>query len=269
MRKASAVTALRGQRSATLRTLSRLPEASWDVPCLSAWRIRDVVAHLIAVDEAAVTGRLLPVLRAAADRHDWERWNDASVAQWSERPPDELRDALARSGERLARFVNGLPQIVSRITLRTWLGRQPLLFFVYRRVLDEWVHEHDVATASPHREGATGHPDPVLADVLAAAVLHTLPHLVLPRVGRTSGVLRLIVDTGADHRRAWGVDFARRQYGPRVSARPDAVARLDAATLALVAERRQHWQALPRTRLLIEGDEAVAADLLDALERAG
>lgn len=266
MRKATATAALRAQRAATLRRLSHLPDAMWDEPCVPGWRVRDVVAHLVAVDEAAVTGRIFRALRAQ-DRCAFERWNDAGIARWADRSPQELRDALERWGDRWGTIVGRMPSAAGHVPLRAWFGRQPLLFLVYRRVLDEWVHECDIAWATtPDARGAVSS-EPGVADVLAAAALYPLPHLVLPKVERTNGVVRLVVETGADSRRTWGLDFARRQYGSRVTARPDAVVRMGAPTLALLTEGR--WSVADLDgRVTVEGDEEIASDLLDVLALA-
>lgn len=267
MRKGPATAALRAQRSATLRRLSHLPDAAWDEPCLPGWRVRDVVAHLVAVDEAALTGRILPAMRAG-DRSAFERWNDGSIGRWADRSPQELREALERWGGRLHTLVRRTPAAAAQIPFRSWFGRLPLLFLAYRRVLDEWVHECDIAWATcPEAARGPVPPEQEVADVLAAAALHPLPHLVLPKAERASGVVRLVVETGDDARRTWGVDFARRQYGSRVAARPDAVLRIGAPTLALLTEGR--WSVTDLGgRVTLEGDEEMAGDLLRLLALA-
>ncbi|CAN5119101.1 hypothetical protein BH20ACT9_BH20ACT9_24030 [soil metagenome] len=68
-------------------------------------------------------------------------------------------------------------------------------------------------------------------------------------------------------RRTWGVDFARRQYGPRVAAPPDATIRVTGPALALVAAGRVDRRRLPAESLLVEGDADLAAALLDAFAR--
>lgn len=264
MRKTPVVAALQSQRAATLLRLAALPDHAWGSPCLPGWRVRDVAAHLIAGDEASATGRLLPAVRAAQDRRQFERWNDVSLARWSEHSPAELLDALERWGERLVRLVVRLPSAALQLPISGWHGRQPLLFLLYRRVLDEWVHECDVAWVDGDR-GEPAPPRPEVPDVLAVGVLSALPHLALPRTPRTSGVARLVVHVGDQRWRTWGVDFARRQYGTRVTARPDVVVRTDACTLALLTEDRWSWGQVQPDRLTMDGDEQVAADLLDAL----
>lgn len=269
MRKTPVVAALRTQRAATLGRLATLSDAGWELACLPGWRVRDVAAHLLAVDEASLTGRLHKAVSAARDRREFESWNEVSLAPWSDWAPGELIDALERCGDRLARFVARTPSALLQMPLRGWYGRQPLLFLHYRRVLDEWVHECDIAWADGSRTaGDPVIPPPEVPDVLAAAVLSSLPHLGLSRGTRTSGVVRLVVETGEDARRTWSVDFARRQYGSRITARPDAVVRTDACTLALVAEGRVSWEGPGRGRFAVEGDDATAMALLDVVAPA-
>jgi uncharacterized protein (TIGR03083 family) len=254
--------ALAGQRQATLGLLGGLAPADWDRPCLPPWRVREVVAHLVTVDEAAVTGRLLPVLRSHG-REEMERWNDAAVVRLAALPPDELVERLERWGVRLGRIAGRLPRILGRVRVRTAFGRQPLGVLLCRRIVDEWVHTVDigrtVGAEAPVPEG--------VAEALATGVLDTLPALVLPRLDERAGVVRLVVETGASGdphgpRRTWGVDLARRQYGPRVTARPDATVRLPATTLALLTEGRL---AASAAAVDIDGDEALAVRVLERL----
>jgi uncharacterized protein (TIGR03083 family) len=260
------VEAIRDQRSTTLRQLTQLEPAEWDVVCLPPWRVRDVVAHLVAIDEAAVSGRLLPLLREASGRADIERWNDVAVLRWADEPVSELVDALERLGSRLVVLAERIPGSLWRVPARTVFGRHPLGFLLARRVLDEWVHVCDIAAA-------TGR-DIVVpdggADMLATAVLDALPTFLLPNLEPTVGVVRLVVHTGpigddGEHapRRTWAVDFARRHYGPRVTARPDATVRMHAAALALRVEGRSATG--PLAAVDVDGDADLAGALLDGL----
>lgn len=261
-----AIDALRGQRSTTLRQLAQLEPAEWDVACRPPWRVRDVAAHLVAIDEAAVSGRLLPLLREASGRADIERWNDAAVLRWVDEPVPVLIEALERFGARLVVLAERIPGALWRIPARTVFGRHPLGFLLARRVLDEWVHLCDVATA-------TGR-DVVVpdggADVLATAVLDALPAVLLPHLEPTVGVVRLVIHTGdigddSQHapRRTWAIDFARRHYGPRVTARPDATVHMHAGALALLVEGRT--PSGPLAAIDADGDTALAGALLDGL----
>lgn len=252
--------ALEAQRSATLVQLGGLADPAWDGPCLPPWRVREVVAHLIAVDAAAVTGRLLPVLRTHG-RAEVERWNDEAVAELAGCRPAELLALLERWGARLKGFVARLPRPLRGARFRTAFGRQPVHVLVCRRIVDEWVHTHDIARVS---DGRVALP-PGVPGALATGVLETLPALVLPRTDLRAGVVRFVVETGIPDdphgpRRTWGVDFARRHYGPRVTAAPDAVLRLHATTLALLAEGRPSG-----CDVMVTGDEALARRVLAQL----
>jgi uncharacterized protein (TIGR03083 family) len=264
MRKAEAVAALREQRSATLAQLAGLDEPAWERPCLGSWRVREVVAHLLAIDTAAVTGRLLPLLRSARGRADVERWNDRAVSSSDAQAPEVLLAELERAGERLLAVAQRLPAAVWKLPIRTVFGRHPLAFLAARRVVDEWVHTVDIARASG--SGAVATPCP---DVLARGVLDALPALSLPEVPEGVGVIRLVVGTDQrveleEHtsRVTWSVDLARRHYGERVTATPDATVRLHAAALALLVEGRtpEGFGAME-----VSGDEQLAASLLGAL----
>lgn len=264
--KEAAIGALRAQRAASLSLLRALDDDDWLAPCTPPWRVRDVVAHLVTIDEAAVAGRLVPLLRAASGREDIERWNDAAVPRWADEPVPGLLEALERFGTRLVAASERIPAPLWRVSARTVFGRHTLGLLLARRVLDEWVHLSDVAT-STRREVII--PDGA-ADILASAVLDALPALALPQLEPTVGVVRLVVYTGApgdagEHapRRTWAVDFARRHYGPRVTARPDATIRLHAGGLVLRSEGRTPTGAIAHVE--VEGDADLAASLLDGL----
>lgn len=276
MQKSLALTALREQRDATLRRLRALDPEDWERPCLPGWQVRDVVAHLIATDEASVTGRLyLPLLRSEG-RRAFERWNDTAIVRWNRLAPEELVAGLERWGQRLARMTATIPAAVARVPLSGPFGRQPLLFLLERRIADEWVHEEDIAAATEERGGREilTVPRPSVSAVLADEVLVGLPQLVLPRMERATGVVRLVVDLSLPTAvppqppqapRVWGIDFARRQFGARVVAEPDVTVRLPAAALALVAEDRVRWNDLAEPFLTVDGDKELAEALLDAL----
>lgn len=276
VRKSLALTALREQRDATLRRLRALEPEAWERPCLPGWQVRDVVAHLISTDEASVTGRLFVPLLRSEGRRAFERWNESAILRWNRLPPDELIAGLERWGQRLARMAATVPSVAARVPLSGPFGRQPLLFLLERRIVDEWVHEEDVAAATVEHGGREilTVPRPAVSAVLADEVLACLPHLVLPRIERVTGVVRLVVDLTLPSAvppqppqapRVWGIDFARRQFGPRVTGEPDVTVRIPAAALALVAEDRVRWTDLAEPFLAVDGDKELAAALLDAL----
>jgi uncharacterized protein (TIGR03083 family) len=254
--------ALRAQRNATLALLRCLEPPAWEQPCLPPWRVRDVVAHLVTLDEAAVSGRLLRVLRTHTPA-ELERWNSVAVERLAAAQPEELLELLERTGARLQRRVTRLPRTVARLPLRTRFGRQPLYVIVCRRVVDEYVHSADIARTA----GTEPVSDAAVAEAVATGVLETLPALALPALEDRAGVVRLVVGTSVPGgsqgpRRTWSIDLARRQYGPRVTARPAATVRLHAGVLALLTERRLTWQDAD---VVVEGEAALAGRVLDRL----
>lgn len=272
MRKARGLEAMRAQRERTRARLAGLSAAEWDLPCLPRWAVRDVVAHLVASDQASVTGAIARPLFGNADRSVIERWNDQAVLRWRDRPPEELIDGLLRWGRRTDRLARLVPTPLSRVPVGTPYGRQPLAFVLYLRVWDEWVHEQDICWAlGAPRNGVPAPPPLPIAEVLADMVLAVLPRKRLPEVARSVGVVRLVVDPSPPEGAAtgrpavWAADFARRQYGPRVTAKPDAEVRVHAAALALLLANRVAWRDLGERWIAVEGDADAAAALLDAV----
>lgn len=272
MRKARGLEAMRAQRERTRALLAGLDPAGWDAPCLPGWAVRDVVAHLVASDQASVTGAIARPLFGNPDRSVIERWNDKAVLRWRDRSPDELIAAMLRWGGRAERLGRLVPAPLSRLPVGTPYGRQPLAFLLYLRVWDEWVHEQDIRWALGEPREAIPAPPPLpIAEVLADMVLAVLPRKRLPEVERTVGVVRLVVDPappdGAVTARpvVWAVDFARRQFGTRVTAKPDAEVRIHAAALALLLANRVGWRELGEGWAAVDGDQELAAALLDAV----
>lgn len=272
MRKGRGLDALRAQRVRTMALLSKLEPADWDRPCLPGWAVRDVVAHLVATDQASVTGRVLRPLLMNDDRSVVERWNDEAVLRWRDRSPEELMAGLQRWGRRVERVAVMTPGALAQVPVGGPYGRHALVFLLYLRVLDEWVHEQDIAWAlGAERDQVPGPPMLTIGEVLAQQVLAVLPRRGLLGVERSVGVVRLVVDPAPPGGAmsalpvVWGVDFARRQFGPRVTARADAEVRVGAAALALVQESRLAWRNLSKEWLAIDGDEDLAAEVLDAV----
>ena len=279
MRNESIITSLSQQREALLRRLATLEDADWDVVCPAPSppadvvrldepqrTVREIVAHLLVSDQLVLRGGALRAFGARGGLEHPGAWDLRRVQPLAAAPSSELLTLLAQRGRRLTRVVDAAPAPLRRLPLRGPLGRQTVAQLVTRRVLHEWLHEQDIAAATaPATAGSAG---PAVAEAIADAVGQLLPHDVLPRTGLDAGVIRLVVgygdDPGATRRSIWGVDFARRQYGPRVVTRPDATVRVRATTLALLAHGRS--DRLPDgPRVQLEGDETLGHALLDAL----
>lgn len=269
------------QRESLLRQVAVLSDEQWDWICPAAdppagvvrldeprRTVREVVAHLLLVDDMVLGGGALSAWAGLRRLEHPGAWDPRRVGPLAALPVTELVTLLARRGERFGRLVSGAPKPVRRLPVAGPFGRQPLAGLLARRVLHEWLHEQDIA-------GAGGDaPEPAMSPSVAAvateALLRLLPPAVLPRTELHSGVIRLVVKVAAEgpgrgaQQSIWGLDFARRQYGPRVLAPADATIRVDAPVLAMVANGR--GERLGRGNCVaVEGDRDVAATFLAAL----
>lgn len=277
--KDTLIAAVYAQRDATLRRVATLPDAQWDLPCpipptppqvvrldLPERRVRDLVAHLIVVDELVMRGgpvRSWMNLRRLGSPGTWE---PRRIEELAERSVTELVTLLARRGARFAQLAAAAPAAVGHLPLRGPFGREPLLQVVARRVVHEWLHERDLAAA---QGSAPRNPALPVGEVIAEAVLCGLPAGALPQVGLDRGVVQVRIGLGdpgdsTPRELTWGVDFGRRQYGPRVTAAPDATVAMTATALGLIATHR----AVPRDPDLgirVEGAQELADSLLAAI----
>jgi hypothetical protein len=279
MGKASVVTALRMQREATLRRLDGLDHAGWELRCTlpagagpvdGAPRVRDIAAHLVLADGEATRGRVAYGVVGRRRLRSARRWDPAAVGRIAALDPADIVALLRRRGEQLVGLAAATPAVLAGIPLGRSGARLPLTALLERRVLHEWGHDHDIALATGCHDIVPVPPTAEVADALVSAALCTLTERVLPAMDRTVGVVRLAVEVGAragavaEGRRVWGVDFARRQYGPRVVSAPDARIETTAVALALMAERRMDW-CDTGDLVGIDGDADLAAALLDGL----
>ena len=281
MHKETLLTAARAQRAATLRRVATLPDPAWDqqVPPpppppgvvrldTPARTLRDIVAHLVVVDEMAVRGGALRGWVSARRGEPVQPWDRRRIAPLASLSVTELVTLLARRGQRFAQLLAAAPAAIAHVPVRGPFGRQPLLHVVARRVLHEWLHEHDVAAVAGGAVSAA--PAPEIAATLADAVLAGLPAATLPLVPRSRGVVRLLVavapdaDGEASQQRAWAVDFGRHLYGPRVVTPADATVHLSTAALTLLASRRATPED-PELGVRIEGDTRLGLDVLARL----
>lgn len=280
MHKDTLIASVYAQREATLRRVATLPDADWDLPCPipptppdvvrlepPVRRVRDLVAHLIVVDELVLRGGAVRSWMNLRRLGSSGTWDPRRIQPLSECSATELVTLLARRGERFAQLAAVAPAAVGHLPLRGPFGRQPLLHVVARRVVHEWLHERDLAAAQGIAPRA---PHAAVGEVIADAVLSGLPSAALPRLRLDRGVVRLRVRVatadagGGAGEVVWSVDFGRRQYGPRVVAAPDATVTLTAAALGLLATHRA-TPADPELGLTVEGEQDLAGALLGAI----
>ena len=278
MAKASVLAGLAAQRRATLERLGRLDPAGWRQPTTAGLTVAELAAWLAAVDEAAVRGRLgaLGSPRPDAASPDESHTaaaphlaSTASVARVLARGdaasnPATLLLRLERAGARLERGARLLPGVLWRTRVESDDGlRRTLVLLLRLRMLREWVAVSDPALGPPAR------PVPPVARELAQAALERLRTDVLPHVDIRVGVLRMVLEEipGQPGERTWGIDFARKHYGRRVDAAPDAVVRTWSGAVARLLEGEVEASGLGPEDLRVEGNRTLADAWLGAVAR--
>jgi uncharacterized protein (TIGR03083 family) len=256
--KPGIVGAIRAERARSIMLLRGLAPSQWDTPtALPGWRVREVVAHLVSVDRASVTGQALTF--AFSSTHKLEAWNDRAVPAWADRSIPALLDALDRWGRRFAILVRVTPSAAYRVRVPTQWGRQHLSLLLWVRAYDEWVHRQDIRRALDLGDEDDG-VDPIAQFLLTMIARETLRHV---DAGRGSVALSL----GGRQGNAWIYDLAARAGRPAPNP-PDADARVEATATAFImaAAGRDGFADLESTGALsIEGDRAVADALLSRL----
>lgn len=252
---------LHAELVALLRALE--PE-DWEVPTVAgAWRVRDVVAHLLDGE--------LRTLAAHRDGHSLSaegpmrtyddvitlirRLNAGGVAFGTRLSPRLLTDLLEITGRWMTAFVASLDPDAPALFAVAWAGelQSDNRFDTAREYTERWHHQMQIRTAV----GRRGRPEVLLAprylDPLLETAVRVLPHayraVLAPE--RTSVVLRL----ASEPPRAWTLvreGSSWRLYGgeaerpaARVTAAPDVLWRLffnalpaSEAPQALAAEGR-------------------------------
>ena len=254
---------IRGQRRATLSLLRTLDAGQFDTPtALPGWRVREVVAHLISTDQAAVTGAILPAVFLSKNTDKVESWNERQVPKWANRPIRDLMMALDRWGRRFARFAGAFPAVAYRPRVPSPWGRGPLGIYLWVRVYDEWIHRQDIRRA-------LGMPDedvdlePASEFLLTAIGLQTIHQLD----GATG---RLVLELEGVALPEWNFDLATKEFGPNGSQPVDAdgATRIVAPAAAFImgAAGRDRFDDLrSRGSLRVEGDEQLAARFFSRL----
>ncbi len=237
------------ERRKTLALLRSLEPAEWDTPtALPGWRIREVAAHLITTDKAAVTGALAVEVFTSMAR--LERWNEGQVPKWATRPIPELLAGLEAWGRRFARLTSLVPRPLLGIRLPTAWGKAPVSIMFRIRAYDEWIHRQDIrrALGRPDERVDLAH---VIELLFVAIESHTLPQLDTP------GTIRLNVRGVPVPEMAWAIGD---------NPTTEATIEVPGPELIMAAAGRDRFEDL-RTRgeLTIDGDEALAERFLGLL----
>jgi uncharacterized protein (TIGR03083 family) len=255
--KREIVRSIQNERLRTLTFLQGLEPAQWDTPtALPGWRIREVLAHLITTDRAAITGKILPQVFGSMDK--LEAWNDRQLAGWKDQPTEELLEALEKWGRRFATFARAFPQALYGIKLPSMLGKGEAGMLIWVRAYDEWIHRQDMRRALGMRDEEVDL-DSVAEFLLRAIGFSTSPNVEGPWV-------RVAISLNDVPVPEWGYELGTRTNGPELA--DGAVARIIAPGPAFVmaAADRDRFDDLEQQGVLkIEGDEEAAHRMLSKL----
>jgi uncharacterized protein (TIGR03083 family) len=251
------VRSIRNERHRTLRFLQEQPPEAFDAPATPGWQVRDVVAHLITLDRAAVTGTMIPLaLGSGVERI--ERWNDRAVRKFAEQPVPAMLLGLDRWGRRFARMMELLPRRLYRLTLPTAWGKVPGAFVVAIRAYDEFVHRQDIRRALGLDD------DRVDATQIAEFLLSALPSNAMPGAAREAGTGAVAVNVAGEPLPEWVYDLGAGAFGPRASTDAvDATVTVPATPFVMAAAARDSFEALESSgTLTISGDADLARTFL-------
>jgi uncharacterized protein (TIGR03083 family) len=254
--KSDIVRCVKAERRATVELLRSLEPPRFDDPtALPGWRVREIVAHLITVDKATVTGTNLVVVFTSMQR--LERWNEGQVPRWAERPVPELLDGLDRWGRRFARFVGALPAAMYRMRLPNPWGRVAGMM-VWVRAYDEWIHRQDIRRALGMGDEQAG------AAPIAEFLLACMATVTLRAIGSRPGRVAVALEDGGTPITEWAFDLASGSAGPGSVA--DARVVCPASAFIMATAGRDIFSDLESAGTLsIEGDRAVADAFLAKL----
>jgi len=252
---------IRNERRRTISFLREQPPEAFDVPATPGWRVRDVVAHLITLDRAAVAGAILPLIVGSGTERI-ERWNDRAVVRWADRPIPSLIIGLDRWGRRYERQVGLVPRRIYRARFATVWGRIPGAYAIWIRAYDEFVHRQDIRRA-------LGLPDDdVDATAIAEFLLGIAPYHALPAIEEADRRGAVALDLAGEPISEWVYDLASGEAGPIAPGdRADARIRVEGTTdWIMTAATRGAFDDLESSGgLTIEGDAGLAGALLSAM----
>jgi uncharacterized protein (TIGR03083 family) len=239
------------ERRKSLALLRSLEPAQWDTPtALPGWRVREIAAHLLTTDKAAVTGLLAVEVFTSMAR--LERWNEGQVPKWATRPIPELLAGLEAWGRRFARFTSLVPRPLLGLRLPTAWGRAPASIMFRIRAYDEWIHRQDIrrALALPDERVDLAH---VIELLFVAIESHTLPQLDTP------GTIRLSVQGVPVPEMAWAI-------GHPSDAQFEATISIPGPELVMAAAGRNTFAGLEAAgTLTIDGEQPLADRFLGLL----
>jgi uncharacterized protein (TIGR03083 family) len=251
-----------------LTVLRSLSEDAWTRPTLApAWRVRDVVAHMLDTALRRLSyhrDRMPPPLPSrpiASDDDLTALINDLNAA-WvraaGRLSPRVLVDLYAVASVQLCDFIEALPADAPALFPVSWAGgcASEGLLDIGREFTEVWHHGAQIREAT----GAGPFPDPRWLGAVLGIAMHALPHAY--RHVRAAPGDSLVVEITGEAGGAWTLHRDASGWNVSPGARPNPAAR---ATMADDIAWRLFFNALPATAdraVCLDGDLELARPLL-------
>ena len=262
--KDQVVETLVGEWAALDRLLGGLAPEQWTLPtCLPAWRVKDVVAHLIGT-EAMLAGEQAPVVDVDVKalphvRNDIGAVNEQWVQALRDEPPAALLDRFRDVTARRAAALRAMSQADFDAPSWTPAGKATYGRFMQIRSHDCWLHEQDIRDAI----GSPGNHDGPAAEAAFAEVTRALGYVVGKRAGAPDGTVVLFDLDGPLRRRLAVAVDGRARLVPEPDAPPTVTLRMPAPTFMRLCGGRVPASAC--TDVAMDGDTELARRVLDNL----
>jgi len=251
--------------------LHRLKPEDWERPTIArAWRVRDVVAHLLdtALRRLSIhRDRSVPppAVRPMTTERDLTTFVNDLNATWTRAAerlsPRVLTDLYARAGGDLADFVETLDLHAPAVFPVSWAGetRSVQWLDLGRELTEVWHHGSQIRDAV----GAGPFSDPRWLQAVLEIAMHALPHAYRDMPVRSDRSVSIRITGRAP--RAWTLHGRVGTWEMGEGQRPDATA---TATMPDEVAWRLFFNALSpseaRSAVHVDGDADLARPLLHA-----
>ena len=253
--------------SATAQVCEGLPSAAWELPTdCPGWTVRDQLSHLIGTERGLLGDKAppLPDPMPGYVLNPIGKVNEAWIEARRGVPGAEvLAEFVAVTGRRLEELAKLTPE---RWEVVGWspMGDAPYREFMKIRAFDSWVHGQDIrrAIGRPGERFGKGEANTM------ARVAMSMPYVVGRKVApaehttvvfEVGGPLAQTIAIKMDGKRAVLVDDPPAVPSVRIILSPDQF-------IGLACGREMPEEALGSGQLSFEGDEALGAKVIRALD---
>jgi uncharacterized protein (TIGR03083 family) len=248
-----------GPADAYVRTVELLDEllgslspADWKAPTIEAWTVKNLVTHVIAVED--YFGRQLGLWPLDVDpalEPDHLDLTRAFVAAWADRPPTEVLATWRERARRITAHVLTLARDALRQPFHFHFLDTSLGTILIARVFELWTHDEDIrrATGRP-----IDRPDPSRLRRMSRVAVPSMPYGLASSGASVAGRTARIVLTGPGGG-TWDQPLALGE----TAGEPDTTLVLDVVDYCRVAARRL---APEEVEVEIDGDVELARQVL-------